>query len=41
MKDRIEAMVKRADEMTATYWNQQGFTFSPPPVHRADYISDK
>lgn len=41
MQEKIAAFVKRADEMTAEYWHQQGFTFSPPPKHRADYISDK
>jgi hypothetical protein len=41
MKDRIEAMVKKADEVTAAYWQGMGYTHSPPPTHRADYISDK
>jgi hypothetical protein len=41
MKDRIAAMVKKADEVTAAYWNGNGFTHSLPPTHRADFISDK
>lgn len=38
---RIEAFVKAADEIVAEYWQRQNFTFSPPPTHRADYLSDK
>lgn len=41
MKDRIDAFVKRADEVTAAHWQAMNYTFSPPPTHRADYISDK
>lgn len=40
LKDRIEAMVKRVDELTAEHWKQQNFR-QPMPGHRADYISDK
>ena len=41
LKDRIEAFVKHADEVTSEYWKRQGFTFSGPPTHRADYLSAK
>lgn len=37
----IANFVKAADEVTAAYWTAQNFTFSPPPVHRADFLSDK
>ena len=35
MEDRIAAFVKKADEVTAEYWGQQGYTHVPPPIHRA------
>jgi hypothetical protein len=38
---KIEEFVKAADEVSATYWERQGFTFAKPPIHRADFISDK
>lgn len=38
---KIEDFVKAADEVSAAYWERQGFTFAKPPQHRADYISDK
>jgi hypothetical protein len=41
LAERIGLFVKVADEKTAAYWQQQNFTHSPPPTHRADYISDK
>jgi hypothetical protein len=41
LHDRINALVKRADEISAEHWKRMNFTFSPPPKHRADYISDK
>jgi len=41
MKDRIDAFVTRADEVTAEHWKQMGYTYSAPPTHRADFISDK
>lgn len=41
LHERIKLFVTTADEVTAKYWQEQGFTFSPPPKHRADFISDK
>jgi hypothetical protein len=38
---RIEAFVKAADQTTIDEWKERGYTFAPPPTHRADYISDK
>lgn len=38
---KITEFVTVADEITATYWTRQNFTFSPPPTHRADFLSDK
>jgi hypothetical protein len=38
---KIAEFVKAADEVTAEYWEAQKFTFSPPPRHRADFLSDK
>lgn len=40
LKERIDAFVKRADELVVAYWKQQGYTH-PIRQHRADYISDK
>lgn len=37
----IANFVTAADEVTAEYWTKQGFTFSAPPRHRADFLSDK
>jgi len=37
----IAEFVKAADEVTAEYWTKQNFTFSAPPRHRADFLSDK
>lgn len=41
MKERIDAFVKCADEVTADYWKRMNYTHTVPPTHRADYISDK
>ncbi len=41
LQDRIAAFVKHVDELTAKHWQDQNYTFAPPPTHRADYISDK
>lgn len=41
LTERIVEFVKAADEVVAAHWVEQGFTFSPPPTHRADYLSDK
>jgi len=38
---KIVEFVTAADEVVATYWKAQGFTFSAPPIHRADFLSDK
>jgi len=37
----IANFVKAADEVTAEHWTAQGYTFSAPPIHRADFLSDK
>ena len=37
IKERIEAFVKHADDVVKAHWEQQGFTFSPPPTHEADF----
>jgi hypothetical protein len=38
---RIAEFVAKADEISAKYWEQQGYTHSPPPKHRADMLSEK
>jgi len=34
---RISDLCKRADEITAEHWQKMNFTFSPPPIHRAEF----
>ena len=41
LTERIALFVQKADEVTAEYWKRMNYTHSPPPTHRADYISDK
>jgi hypothetical protein len=41
LKERIEAMVKRADEVTAAHWKRSNYTHSAAPRHQAEYNSDK
>ena len=41
LQERINLFVSKADEVTATYWHNSGYTHAPPPKHRADYLSDK
>lgn len=41
LKERIDALVNKADELSADYYKRSNFTFAPPPKHRADYTSDK
>jgi hypothetical protein len=38
---RIDEFIKATDEISAEYWVRQGFTFAKPPIHRADFISEK
>jgi hypothetical protein len=40
MKDRIQALVQRVDQITADYFKKMNW-IQPVPTHRADYISDK
>lgn len=37
----VEDYVAVCDAIAAEHWQEMGFTFSAPPKHRADYISDK
>lgn len=37
----IDDFVAAADEVAAEHWKRSGYTHSPPPRHRADYISDR
>lgn len=37
----IIAFVAHLDEVQARHYEDSGFKFAPPPVHRADYISEK
>jgi hypothetical protein len=41
LHERIELLVKKADEVGANHWQASGFTHSAPPIHRADFISKK
>ena len=41
LKERIALLVTKADEISATYWQRMGYTHSAPPIHRADFISEK
>jgi len=41
IEERIALLVQAADEKSARHWRQMGFTYSGPPRHRADYISDR
>ncbi|MFY4731172.1 hypothetical protein [Nitrospira sp. BLG_2] len=41
LQERIALLVEKADEVTAKHWEASGYTFAPPPKHRADFISDK
>lgn len=34
---RIDAFVKHCDEIMVKHWKDHGFTFAPPPTHRAEY----
>lgn len=38
---RIEALCNHADEASRRYFESCGYTHSPHPIHRADYISSK
>lgn len=38
---RITAFVAHLDAVMVKYWTDSGCTYSPPPTHRADYISNK
>lgn len=37
MKERIDAFVKRADEVTAEYWEKAKLTYAKAPVHEVEY----
>ena len=39
--ERINAFCKHADQVTAQHWQQQNYTFSPPPTHEPEYLSAK
>src|SRR6516225_6518980 len=41
IKERIAALCDRADQLSATYFERNGFTYAKPDKHRAEYISDK
>lgn len=41
LRERINLLVQKADEVTAQYWEASKFTHANPPTHRADYLSDK
>lgn len=41
LRTRIEAFVVKANEISAEYFKTMNYTFSKPPIHRADYLSDK
>jgi len=41
LRERINLLVQKADEVTAKYWEASKFTHAPAPTHRADYLSDK
>lgn len=41
VKEKINELVKIADELSVEHYSKMNFTFEPPPTHRADYISDK
>jgi hypothetical protein len=41
LRERINLFVAKADEVTANYWQQSGYTHAPAPKHRADFLSDK
>jgi hypothetical protein len=41
LRSRIDAFVAHADQVTAEYWEQMGFTYAPPRIHEAEYLSDK
>jgi uncharacterized protein (TIGR02996 family) len=38
---RIAAFVAHLDSVMVRHWNDGGYTHSPPPTHRAEYISEK
>ncbi len=39
-QEKIDAFVKKADEIVADYFKRSGYSLAPP-THRADQISDK
>lgn len=41
INERIDEFVKAADEVTANYWTAMNYTYSTPPTHKAQFISDK
>lgn len=41
LQTRIAAYVEAADRAVRIDYERNGYTFEPPPTHRADYISPK
>lgn len=41
LRERIDLLVKAADEKAAKHWQDSGYTHSLPPIHQANFISDK
>lgn len=39
LKERIEAFVKQADEITAKHWGDAKLTYARPPEHTVEYGS--
>jgi len=38
---KIEEFVKAADALTVKEYADRNYTFAAPPIHRADFLSDK
>jgi hypothetical protein len=41
IRERISALCQRADEISARYFEHQGFTYAKPDKHKPDYLSPK
>jgi hypothetical protein len=41
LRERIDAFVKHVNELCAKHFLDMKYVHSKPPIHRADYISDK
>jgi hypothetical protein len=41
LRERIDAFVKHVNDLCAKHFSDMKYVHSKPPIHRADYLSDK